>query len=68
MDFAGLINTNLLNVVSNISVKNEIETYIVGGAVRDYILYNKAKKDIDILVIGDGIKFSKLIATSRTII
>ena len=26
MDFAGLINTNLLNVVSNISVKNKIET------------------------------------------
>ena len=47
MDFAGLINTNLLKVVSNISVKNEIETYIVGGAVRDYILYNKTKKDID---------------------
>lgn len=63
MDFAGLKNTNLLKVVSNISEKNEIETYIVGGAVRDYILYNKTKKDIDILVIGDGIKFSKLIAT-----
>lgn len=63
MDFAGLINTNLLKVVSNISVKNEIEIYIVGGAVRDYILYDKTKKDIDILVIGDGIKFSKLIAT-----
>ena len=57
MDFAGLINTNLLKVVSNISIKNEIETYIVGGAVRDYILYNKTKKDIDILVIGDGINF-----------
>ena len=48
MDFAGLINTNLLKVVSNISVKNEIETFIVGGAVRDYILYNQTKKDIDI--------------------
>ena len=63
MDFAGLINTNLLKVISNISKKNEIETYIVGGTVRDYILYNETNKDIDILVIGDGIKFSKLIAT-----
>jgi len=63
MDFAGLINTNLLKAISNISKKNEIETYIVGGTVRDYILYNETNKDIDILVIGDGIKFSKLIAT-----
>ena len=63
MDFAGLINTNLLKVISNISKKNEIETYIVGGTVSDYILYKKTKKDIDILVIGDGIKFSELIAT-----
>ena len=44
MDFAGLINTNLLKVVSNISVKNEIETYIVGGAVRIIFSITKQKK------------------------
>ena len=44
MDFAGLINTNLLKVVSNVSIKNEIETYIVGGAVGILFYITKQKK------------------------
>ena len=62
MDFSKLINTKLLKAIRSVSNKFEIETYLVGGVIRDYILYSKVVKDIDILVIGDGIKFSKLIA------
>ena len=62
MDFSKLINTNILKVIRSVSNKFDIETYLVGGVIRDYILYSKVVKDIDILVIGDGIKFSKLIA------
>jgi len=41
-------------------------TYVVGGFVRDAIL-GKAVKDIDIVVIGDGIAFAKLAAAKMSI-
>lgn len=40
-----------------------IEVYVVGGYVRDKIL-GKDVKDIDVVVIGDGIDFAKQIAAT----
>ncbi len=40
MDFSKLINTNLLKAIRSVSNKFEIETYLVGGVIRDYILYS----------------------------
>lgn len=38
-----------------------LETYIVGGFVRDYLLDRGAKQDIDIVVVGSGIALAKAI-------
>ena len=36
-----------------------IECYAIGGFVRDLIIGKKSAKDIDILVVGNGIEIAK---------
>ena len=49
---------NLLKKIGRIADEQEIEVYLVGGAVRDSIL-GKSNFDLDIVVVADGIKFAK---------
>jgi len=51
------LNLEIISIVSNLSIKLKIKTFLVGGYVRDLLLERKSK-DIDILVIGDGISFA----------
>ena len=51
------LNLEIISIVSNLSIKLKIKTFLVGGYVRDLLLERK-NKDIDILVIGDGISFA----------
>ena len=55
------INISIINLISDIAVKGNIEIYLVGGFVRDLILQRKSK-DIDVLVIGNGIDFANVVA------
>ena len=54
-------HTKIFNISGNISSDIGIPSYIVGGYVRDSLL-NKKTNDIDIMVEGDVIKFSKQLA------
>jgi putative nucleotidyltransferase with HDIG domain len=44
--------------LSELADENGTEIYVIGGYVRDIFL-NRPSKDIDILVIGNGIKFAE---------
>ena len=58
-----LKNTNI-SIIDTISIEAELngkEVYLVGGFVRDLIL-NRRNKDIDVMVVGNGIDFAKLIS------
>jgi poly(A) polymerase len=44
--------------LSKLAGQTNDEIYVIGGFVRDIFL-NKASKDIDILVVGNGIKFAE---------
>lgn len=52
---------DLLNLIGGIADREQNEVYVVGGFVRDLIL-KREKNEIDLLVVGDGIKFAKVIA------
>ena len=39
-----------------------LETYVIGGFVRDNILQRKEPKDIDIVCVGSGIDLAKKVA------
>jgi len=40
-----------------------LESYVIGGFVRDFILKRGAAKDIDVVTIGSGIELAKKVAT-----
>jgi tRNA nucleotidyltransferase (CCA-adding enzyme) len=45
-------------VISKASEELNIESYVIGGFVRDYLLGREFKKDIDIVAIGSGIELA----------
>ena len=51
----------LINIASEIAVKNNMRAYLVGGFVRDLIL-GVDNLDLDIVVEGEGIKFAQALA------
>lgn len=64
MDFTKTLNKNpIFGIISRIAAQLGLETYTVGGYVRDLIL-KRPSKDIDIVCVGDGIKLAKQVAAS----
>lgn len=61
MTFLQAIKSPIFNEISNYCSNNNIESYVIGGFVRDFFL-NRECKDVDILIIGDGISAAKKIA------
>ena len=51
----------VFKIISEVSTALQIKSYIVGGYVRDLLL-QKASKDIDILVLGEGVYFAEEVA------
>ncbi len=52
-----------LEITSKIAEQLEMDTYIVGGFIRD-ILLNRKRDDIDFLVVGDGPKYASSLASA----
>ena len=52
---------SLMVQIGEIASKQKKKAYAVGGAVRD-VFIGKKLKEIDIMVIGDGIEFAKVVA------
>ncbi len=49
----------VFKLLASIAEKNQIEAYVIGGFVRDLLL-GRPCKDIDIVVLGNGIDFAEL--------
>jgi putative nucleotidyltransferase with HDIG domain len=50
----------ILEAASQLSQKQGIAVYLVGGYVRDLLL-NRQNQDIDLVVVGDGIDFARML-------
>ncbi len=48
----------IFEIVSKATSELNIESYVIGGFVRDHILQRDFKKDIDIVAIGSGIELA----------
>ena len=57
------ISAEIFQYISKASKELNIESYVIGGFVRDFILKRGAAKDIDIVAIGSGIKLAKKVAS-----
>ena len=56
-EFIKNINIPIIKLISEEATIRGIKTYLVGGFVRDIILKRKSK-DIDVMVVGNGIDFA----------
>ena len=58
------LRDTIFDMISGIFEEYSIEGYVIGGYVRDCILKrNNTKKDIDIVVVGDGILAARKVAS-----
>ena len=55
-------NILFLKLFSKAADELGIESYVIGGYVRDFILNRKSPKDIDIVAVGSGISLAKKVA------
>lgn len=52
----------IFKVISKSAKELHIESFVIGGFVRDFILKRGDAKDIDVVAIGDGIKLAQQVA------
>lgn len=61
MEFSSLLDHKIFKVVSQVADDAGLETYVVGGYVRDLIL-KRPSKDIDFVCVGSGIALAQQVA------
>jgi len=57
-NYAEFLKHPVFKVVSQIVTENNLEAYVIGGYVRDLLL-ERPSKDIDIVVIGNGLELAE---------
>lgn len=63
LDFSSSLVHPIFNVITSVSDSQGIDSYVVGGFVRDLIL-NRPSKDIDVVCVGSGIELARLVAVA----
>jgi poly(A) polymerase len=55
------LNIPVFKTISAVAGKEKVRAFVIGGFVRDCLMGNPSK-DIDIVVLGDGIEFARKVA------
>ena len=58
MNYKSALNNTIFEVISRASQELNIESYVIGGFVRDLLLKRGTKKDIDVVAVGSGIELA----------
>jgi len=53
------LKNKIFEIISNCSAEINVDSYVIGGFVRDSIIGLKKPKDIDIVCVGSGINLAK---------
>ena len=53
----------IFDIITRASEELQVESFVIGGYVRDYILKRNNAKDIDIVVVGSGIELAEKVAS-----
>ncbi|WP_298536578.1 HD domain-containing protein [uncultured Algibacter sp.] len=62
MNYKKALSHPIFKIISDSGKELQLESFVIGGFVRDYILNRGDAKDIDVVAIGDGIKLAKQVA------
>jgi tRNA nucleotidyltransferase (CCA-adding enzyme) len=55
MNYKQALNNPIFEIISKASQELNLESYVIGGFVRDFLLQRDFKKDIDVVAVGSGI-------------
>ncbi|WP_432671414.1 CCA tRNA nucleotidyltransferase [Flavobacterium sp. SM2513] len=58
MNYKKALDNPIFDIIAKASEQIEVESYVIGGFVRDLLLNRTAKKDIDIVAVGSGIELA----------
>ena len=61
-NYKGALTHNIFRVITQASEELNLESYVIGGFVRDHILQRGEPKDIDIVTVGSGIELARKVA------
>lgn len=56
-----LLTHPIIPIITEVAQDRKVAVYVIGGYVRDLLL-NRKSKDIDFLIIGNGIEFAEAVA------
>ncbi|WP_296312511.1 CCA tRNA nucleotidyltransferase [Winogradskyella sp. UBA3174] len=62
MNHKQAIKHNIFNIISQSAEELGVESYVIGGFVRDYLLERGTAKDIDIVAVGSGIELAEQVS------
>ena len=57
------LQNEVFEYITNAATQLQVETYVIGGFVRDFILQRGTAKDIDVVCVGSGIELAKKVAS-----
>ncbi len=56
------LSNPIFQIIADAAQELDLETYVIGGFVRDFFLERGSKKDIDIVAVGSGIALAKKVS------
>ena len=61
--FKEAISAEIFQYISKAAEELQLESYVIGGFVRDFILKRGTAKDIDVVAVGSGIELAEKVAS-----
>ncbi len=58
INYKGALQNKIFEIISQASQELNVESYVIGGFVRDLLLNRDSKKDIDVVAVGSGIELA----------
>ncbi len=62
MNYKEALESDIFKVISESASQLNLESYVIGGFVRDFLLKRGNSKDIDVVAIGSGVDLAKQVA------
>ena len=61
-NYQNALSAPIFKTISKAADTLELESYVIGGFVRDYILKRGTAKDIDVVAVGSGIALARKVS------
>ena len=58
MNYKKALNNPIFKIIAQASQELNVDSYVIGGFVRDFLLERDFKKDIDVVAVGSGIELA----------